>query len=223
MHPNQESAYTCWLTVTGARETNYGNRIDYILADSAFTEHCLQTCDIQPEIQGSDHCPVVANFSVAVQSAEKCPALCTRFLSEFQGKQRKISDFFSAKPAGAQPSQSKRTAGQARLDSFLSAPKAKKPADDPKPIAENPKPFAQGPKPAARPVQAPASANAWKQLLKGPEPPPLCSGHQEPCVLRTVKKESLNKGRQFWVCSRPEGAPSNPKSRCEHFTWVKKK
>jgi len=42
----------------------------------------------------------------------------------------------------------------------------------------------------------------WKKVLKGPEPPPLCTGHNEPCVKRTVKKEGFNLGRQFYCCGR---------------------
>ncbi len=66
------------------------------------------------------------------------------------------------------------------------------------------------------------AASSWKNLLKGPDPPPLCKGHKEPMVLRTVKKDSLNKGRQFYVCNRPEGHKSNPEARCDHFEWKKK-
>ena len=62
----------------------------------------------------------------------------------------------------------------------------------------------------------------WKSIFKGPPPPPNCKGHNEPCVLRTVKKDSLNKGRQFWVCAKPEGLKSNPLSRCDFFAWVEK-
>ena len=71
-------------------------------------------------------------------------------------------------------------------------------------------------------LQKSASAS-WKNLLKGPPPPPLCKGHQEPCLLRTVKKDSLNKGRQFWVCPKPEGHKSNPDARCDYFVWIDKK
>lgn len=67
-----------------------------------------------------------------------------------------------------------------------------------------------------------SSALAWKQLLKGPPTAPLCKGHQEPCVLRTVKKEGPNKGKQFFVCNRPEGHSSNPEARCDVFIWVDK-
>ena len=64
------------------------------------------------------------------------------------------------------------------------------------------------------------SASAWKNLLQGPPPPPLCKGHQEPCVLRTVKKPGPTKGKQFFVCARGEGHSSNPEARCDFFKWV---
>ncbi len=74
----------------------------------------------------------------------------------------------------------------------------------------------------SRSSKAQIAASSWKNLLKGPDPPPLCKGHKEPMVLRTVKKDSLNKGRQFYVCNRPEGHKSNPEARCDHFEWKKK-
>lgn len=61
----------------------------------------------------------------------------------------------------------------------------------------------------------------WKSILSGPRPPPLCSGHKEPCVLRTVKIKGPNQGRQFHCCARPQGHSSNPEARCNFFKWVK--
>lgn len=55
------------------------------------------------------------------------------------------------------------------------------------------------------------SASAWKTLLSGPRPPPLCHKHREVSVMREVKKDGPNKGRRFYVCSRPEGAADHPK------------
>ncbi|CAF0776501.1 unnamed protein product [Didymodactylos carnosus] len=64
----------------------------------------------------------------------------------------------------------------------------------------------------------------WNHIFRPPTPAPLCKGHQEPCVLRTVKKkESLNKGRQFYVCQRAEGAKDNLEARCDHFEWKEQK
>lgn len=81
------------------------------------------------------------------------------------------------------------------------------------------------PQPAARPSAAKTAAASpmfWKSLLHGPPPPPSCKVHGEPCVLRTVKKEGPNMGKQFFVCARPQGHASNPDARCNFFAWVDK-
>lgn len=67
------------------------------------------------------------------------------------------------------------------------------------------------------------TVSAWKNLLGGLGPAPLCKGHKEPCVLRMVKKEGPNKGKQFYTCARGEGLKSNPEARCDFFKWVEKK
>ncbi|XP_019524799.1 PREDICTED: DNA-(apurinic or apyrimidinic site) lyase 2 [Hipposideros armiger] len=59
----------------------------------------------------------------------------------------------------------------------------------------------------------------WKSVLGGPLPMPLCKGHREPCVMRTVKKPGPNLGRQFYMCARPQGPPTDPSSRCNFFLW----
>lgn len=59
----------------------------------------------------------------------------------------------------------------------------------------------------------------WKSLLGGPLPMPLCGGHREPCVMRTVKKPGPNLGRHFYMCARPRGPPTDPSSRCNFFLW----
>ncbi|XP_076362611.1 DNA-(apurinic or apyrimidinic site) endonuclease 2-like isoform X2 [Tachypleus tridentatus] len=60
----------------------------------------------------------------------------------------------------------------------------------------------------------------WKSVLRGPQPPPLCKGHKEPCLLKTVKKQGPNNGRQFFTCAYPEGRAGNPEAKCNHFQWV---
>ena len=62
---------------------------------------------------------------------------------------------------------------------------------------------------------------AWQQLLGGPGKAPLCTGHSQTCLLRTVKRlDSVNRGRQFWVCPQPEGRADQPEARCNFFRWV---
>lgn len=65
-HPLVHGAYTCWCQTTGARETNSGTRIDYLLASPGLAES-LQGAGQWPGIQGSDHCPVWATFAVPLQ------------------------------------------------------------------------------------------------------------------------------------------------------------
>lgn len=63
---------------------------------------------------------------------------------------------------------------------------------------------------------------SWKSIFKGPEPLPPCTGHGEPSVLRTVKKEGANFGRQFYVCHRPAGHSTNKDASCNFFKWKNK-
>jgi len=69
-YPDQPRAYTCWDTRTNARETNYGTRIDYVLADKALVDlgpDGFWDCRIMREVHGSDHCPVVADAGGTVK------------------------------------------------------------------------------------------------------------------------------------------------------------
>ncbi|KAL3852714.1 hypothetical protein ACJMK2_016332 [Sinanodonta woodiana] len=94
LYPDKQEAYTNWCTVTGARGTNYGKRLDYILADIPFTENYLADSVIMVLVEGSDHCPYKIELTCPVVSALKCPQLCTKNMPEFAGKQQKLSSFF---------------------------------------------------------------------------------------------------------------------------------
>ena len=289
-HPTQTHAFTCWNTMVGARETNYGTRIDYILANKDLATAEFTDCEILPDVIGSDHCPVKGYMKCTVTAAKKCPPLCTKYFPEFMGVQTKLSAFFS-KGVKRQMSEETKNAGsaqsllpeekseaitteansgqslsksssfpppskKAKLDKSATAKKqsslaiffnAKGSIDQPnKKSDKNEQNQNSSENHIQREMSAteksqtgdnssgkdwkltgirqPNSSSAWKNLLKGPPPAPLCKGHKEPCLLRTVKKEdSLNKGRQFYVCCRPEGHKSNPEARCDHFEWIEKK
>ncbi|XP_036960958.1 DNA-(apurinic or apyrimidinic site) lyase 2 [Acanthopagrus latus] len=327
-HPTRTSAFTCWSTLTGARQTNYGTRIDYIFADCQLTKEQFVAADIMPEVEGSDHCPVWGQLSCSFLPSTKPPPLCTRYLPEFAGKQQKLSRFFAKvdqKPCpseqrealpGSQEEEERREnlnpsgavsiSGKKRLltsDSVV--PKGKKT----KTVKTSSKPQgsllsffkpkftnlpstgapvrdcentlglevipSQNPQNASIPREDVASVSQlvpeetapvfdrqpqlrtnsatdenekrlktkcltpqptvehsaakkgtslgfWKSVLHGPPPPPSCKVHGEPCVLRTVKKEGPNMGKQFFVCARPQGHASNPDARCNFFAWVDK-
>ena len=245
-HPLQEGAFTCWCTMTGARATNYGARLDYILADGTLTEQSCQDCVLLQDVMGSDHCPVRATFDCHPILPDKCPPGCTRNWPEFVGKQKKMMDFFGKSPTktnqasigseqGSRKNSLKRTAseplvdnakkkkgaGQTTLAGFFGVPKKQISTSS----AQINKIFSSNTMPTQAPPQSTGSTNqkvasSWKSLLSGPGKAPMCRGHREPCVLRTVKKEGSNQGRQFYVCNRPQGNKTNIEARCEHFEWI---
>ena len=79
-HALDKHKYTCWNQQTGARLTNYGTRIDYILVDESIARGTdglrVIGCQVQghegPHDKGSDHCPVAAWLQVEQQT---CPVL----------------------------------------------------------------------------------------------------------------------------------------------------
>ncbi|RPD64027.1 DNase I-like protein [Lentinus tigrinus ALCF2SS1-7] len=72
---------------------------------------------------------------------------------------------------------------------------------------------------------------AWSSVF-APVPPPNCFVHNEPTRLYTVNKQGPNKGKKFYLCSRPVG-PGYDKGkaerlrdevdhqyRCDYFKWA---
>ena len=123
-YPERKSMFTHWETRINARETNYGTRIDYILATPGLLPW-IRTCEIVPHILGSDHCPVIADFhdSISTSNGEtlylwdlinapgrcrnstaaepEAPRLAAKFYPEFSSEQRLLSNFFGKRPSAA--------------------------------------------------------------------------------------------------------------------------
>lgn len=328
-HPARTNAFTCWSTRTGARQTNYGTRIDYIFGNRLLVETRFLNADIMPEVEGSDHCPIWAKLSCTFVPSPRCPALCTCYMPEFMGKQQKLLRFLvkvseqqtngrdiekplpgsqeageirenlSPLVAGASSGNKRPSDGPPESSTFKGkkskhAKKATKPQGSlltffkPKltPVVSSSQSLnsaestevglkSDGAMPDIHEgtneengvtsctatdsmltkchpeakvegsnfrikkskeedqIQTNATLNQdtkkgscpdfWKSVLHGPPQPPLCSAHNEPCVLRTVKKPGPNLGRQFFVCARPQGHTSNPQARCNFFAWVDKR
>ncbi|KAM9475284.1 DNA-(apurinic or apyrimidinic site) endonuclease 2 isoform 2-T2 [Clarias gariepinus] len=329
-HPSRINAFTCWSTRTGARQTNYGTRIDYIFANRLLVEKNLLNADIMPEVEGSDHCPIWAKLSCVMVPSPRCPPLCTCFMPEFMGKQQKlfrflvkVSDqhtvsrdienllpgsqeageicenlsplpgggasgskrpsdrstessefkgkkikhakkatkpqgslltFFKPKPTQVSSSQNLGSAENTGLNSDTVMSKIQKDADDVNSssathsmltecqaeVKERSEICLFGVKMAKeddecgqiqiqsndtsiQETKKGSRPDFWKSVLHGPPQPPMCNSHNEPCVLRTVKKPGTNLGRQFFVCARPQGHTSNPQARCNFFAWVDKR
>ncbi|XP_049608643.1 DNA-(apurinic or apyrimidinic site) endonuclease 2 [Syngnathus scovelli] len=273
-HPTRAGAFTCWSTLTGARRTNYGTRIDYIFADYQLAKEQFVAADIMPEVEGSDHCPVWGGLRCSLLSNSKPPPLATCYLPEFAGKQQKLSRFLvkmdqnpcrtdskealpgsqeeaerreninvtgtkrilrtesacqtskkvktaktSSKPQGSLLAFFKPQNGKA-LGSSHNSLKACPVENTPQLHSATQDKMTQGEQTDSPRDNKEASLGFWKSVLHGPPPAPTCKVHGEPCVLRTVRKEGPNVGRQFFVCARPQGHVSNPEARCNFFAWV---
>ena len=65
LHPTVEGAFTCWSTLTAARKTNFGRRLDYTLLSASLLDQVVDS-NIQQDVQGSDHCPVWVDMNSSV-------------------------------------------------------------------------------------------------------------------------------------------------------------
>jgi AP endonuclease 2 len=152
LYPDRRGMYTCkwsiqcgarcesgipgWNTRIQARETNYGTRIDYILATPGLLPW-IEGGDIQAAIKGSDHCPVYIDLkdSITTDSGESLllrdllmmpvigsrkepPRLCAKYWEECAQKQALLSSFFRKKS----PSVSDLTPSQPCTDDSMDTP-----------------------------------------------------------------------------------------------------
>ena len=206
LHPTERGSYTCWCTVTGSRQVNYGQRIDYILASRGLADHIV-SCDVLQKEMGSDHCPVVAQLSVSIVPSPVLSQHCSSFYPRFAGRQSKLSSFFSKGPV--KRSDSETLNAETSCKKLCSEEKEEK-------------------KKTASLVESASDNNSskklssdWQKVFKAPPKAPLCSGHKEPSVLRVVKKPGPNQNRKFYVCARPDGSKHDPNARCNYFKWLK--
>lgn len=192
-YPERKSMFTHWETRINARETNYGTRLDYILATPGLLPW-IKTCEIQPHILGSDHCPVIAEFHETITTKEgqtlhlwdqinppgrsKDPAatppdpprLAAKFYPEFSSEQRLLSNFFGKKGAVIQP---EAPAKQAKASgSSGSVGKGKK--SSAQPSIEGPSDAASAPAlPTSAPLPASLSTSAVNAVSTGSASAPL--------------------------------------------------
>ncbi|KAJ7058091.1 Endonuclease/exonuclease/phosphatase [Mycena amicta] len=85
--------------------------------------------------------------------------------------------------------------------------------------------------PESPPTNKNIEAKAWGRLL-APPAPPLCAVHGEPAKALTVTKTGPNKGKAFFICSRPVGpgydagkatrrrSEVDDQWRCDFFKWA---
>ncbi|KAA3672080.1 AP endonuclease 2 [Paragonimus westermani] len=247
LFPHRTHAFTCWSTRTGARETNYGTRIDYIL----FDQHLFNlfgadrlNADIEPDVLGSDHCPVWSSLPLTINDcSHDLPQKCSQFWPQCQTKQTKLTLFATHTPLSTPPAvPHKRASGhvlnkpvrRGLLKQSKLAVVPVKTSHEVSSVSNEPSPSNTIPRKNSEVVDMDRSGDkrdsgqieavtVWQRLLTGPKKAPLCRAHNEPCVLRIVKQKCTasgsRRGRRFWICARPQGAIDNPLARCGTFLW----
>ncbi|CAI5723750.1 unnamed protein product [Hyaloperonospora brassicae] len=250
LHPYRAKAFTCWNTVTGARRTNYGTRIDYIFVDPVFLT-CVTSCSLDPERLGSDHCPVVMSCVVQFNTDQfdndrvVVAALCAKNFVEFSGTQQSIQAFVVRSPpvpdnqhggndsnafvrASGFGKQSKKqtNCGQRSITAYFNHAVAEQT------MTSHHECYGSEEGRSVDQMLAVQSAKRkrveegrleWRHVLSGrPSPTPMCHCGQ-PTVLRSVVKANENWGRKFYVCTKPAGEKSNPDARCDFFKWANDK
>ncbi|CAI4055084.1 DNA-(apurinic or apyrimidinic site) lyase APN2 SKDI_02G0900 [Saccharomyces kudriavzevii IFO 1802] len=212
--------YTVWNSLKNSRPSNYGSRIDFILASSKL-EQCIKAGDILPDILGSDHCPVYSDLDLRDQEVKSStteisiPKFEAR--NKFNLRNRNVLEMFAKKELGKESKQqqyrifkgdnTKKSSSvkSKSLDSFLRKEDTKR-------------------GPASKESMKLTGSDTKKKsgtkfnFLDAFGKPPLCK-HGEESILRT-SKTSTNPGKKFWICKRSRGDSSNTESSCGFFQWV---
>jgi hypothetical protein len=153
-------------------------------------------------------------------------ALCAKYFTEFAGMQQSIKSFLvqpggsdsqtaTASSSGVEAAASRGrkrsvTSTQRSIASFFSVSSTKPPRQSPATPANDIAPLSSD-HPGVEYVEVMAAigskrkaeAQEWQQVLNGrPPPTPPCHCGQ-PTVLRSVVKAGENRGRKFFVCTKP--------------------
>lgn len=245
LHPDASDAFTCWCSRTNARQNNYGSRIDYIMVDKELSTY-LEKAEVHSDIFGSDHCPISATFHTLMPvPAERPPVDAAKYYKEFYGKQTNLKDFLNRNNGCSirqntfeilsRTKSKKNGTGDGRQADitkfFVKKPKLTTETNSMQGDANGLKTVTksafecfeleQSKEKSFSEINQDASKK-WKNLLTTPNTP-SCAGHNELCVLRTVRKKGLNQGRKFWACPRGVGQSNDPNANCNHFGWVNTK
>lgn len=229
-HGRVMRSYTVWNTLKNTRPLNIGSRIDLILCSTALLNK-FKKCEILPWLMGSDHCPVIADFEPD-ESFDSFPfsKQPLSFEARYHYKTHngcKIDSFFKSRSQGkitptgvAKPPKSASYQYRSRKKQNPGYFKSSK-----NNFSDKEQQFfldSYSDQEAKNKDGRSTDMESFKKILSVAAGPPLCD-HNEPCVLRVCKKESKNKGRKFWCCSRAPRPDENSNKldeyRCNTFQW----
>ncbi|KPM06094.1 Endonuclease/Exonuclease/phosphatase-like protein [Sarcoptes scabiei] len=237
LHPTEDRQFSCWNSFIGARITNFGSRIDYILIDDFLTAH-LTECFYLTDFEGSDHCPVVARFANTLQllspDEEKFSRNCSKFKMESKFNSQSTSsisrylvkynattslkDNLEEKQSKDEKLNEKRSRdnlfnskklNQTKISSFLTGYKKIRSIPIETLALKSQSTQSHQSNCLEKSKENPNITAEWGKLFDRTEKliVPICSGHKIPCIRRTVQKSGPNQGREFFSCSKTSIKP----------------
>ncbi|TDH70930.1 hypothetical protein CCR75_001195 [Bremia lactucae] len=220
-HPDQTKAFTVRnsseveLKSLGVR-FNYNERLLHALLK--VLEHANR---IDSNRLGSDHCPEVMSCVVDFASTKnsKTTALCARNYVEFSGTQQSIKSFIVQRDkldiksctkeafGSSNLLQKKAKRGQQSISSFLTQTGTKRKShmagEEIRSKIGSASHRTFNAVHCVDPVASKKSVEEWGLVLSGrPPPTPICFCGQ-PSIIRSVIKTGENRGRKFYVCTKP--------------------
>lgn len=226
--------YTCWNTMNGSRQTNYGSRIDLILTTKKWSETLVKAGN-WPFLLGSDHCPIFSDFKASSNGISK--SSFSRKLdfeckyvyklvkhrdisSMFKSVKRKSETDFKQPENGNTESiesklsyKSRKKNDQRSINSFFKSKSLVDPLDEY--LAKDSLEFTTI-------INSTGSTQETKKGLRSFASiygdPPKCK-HGEVCQLKTSLNNSKTRGKKFWCCPKTSvGLDDN--GRCSYFKWL---
>lgn len=240
-HGRKMGIYTCWNTLSGARQTNYGSRIDLILTTRAWCDK-LVNAGAWPFLLGSDHCPIFSDFKVPIHDLTNQGVLQRKLAFEsrhfyklvkhrdistmFKSTKRKLSDTNSnilepskppSYPASKVNYKSRKRKDQPSINNFFF--KSQSPEDLTDPLQLETSEFSSERTDISESIQIFKDHNRTQiDFRTAYGNPPKCN-HGELCQLKTSLTNSKTRGKKFWCC--PKNSISiEDDGRCSYFQWL---
>lgn len=240
--------YTVWNTLTGARQSNYGSRIDLILTSSDVLLKSISKADIWPYIMGSDHCPIFTDFEIRdskhlhVTGPIKLKFEARLFYKLV--KHRDISQMFSVgQPKNIKSDSESDSSSKKRKIEYVSRKTTPVPKNQQTsignfffkensnlPTVEKGLVSYRETEPVNKFINEPAymkptSIISISNLIHGEAPE--CY-HGDKCKLKTSLLNTKTRGKKFWCCPRTTKAEAGNDNgskvgehQCSFFKWVK--
>lgn len=239
--------YTCWNTLNGARQTNYGSRIDLILTTKCWANYLIKSNN-WPFLMGSDHCPIFSDFKVPFINEfdstlmDKKLDFESRYFyklvrhrdisSLFRTAKRKLNDVNNDNDSTNQTSErsndstlkykSRKKKDQPSINNFFFKTLATESL--PSKTATSLETGYTGETSRSPSISSKSSTSSLESKKSSLElksiygDPPKCK-HGEICQLKTSLNNSKTRGKKFWCCPRNSVALDN-EGRCSFFKWL---